>query len=134
MLNVEPDGPGSENDEEDGENPADDAGAEVGATARGVPSSGSIVAATTVTASGGGSKRRHASEETGFNLSRHITMIKVMINLLLALLYFTVSYVLEFGNLETSLMQGPSQVFTDLHVGRIYGSCRGGKNEFPERD
>ena len=122
MLNFNPDGPGSDNDEEEGENPADDAGAEVGATERGVPSSG-IVAAATVTANGGGSKRRHASEETGFNLSRHLTMIKVMINLLLALLYFTVSYVLEFGNLETSLMQGPSQVFTDLHVGRIGALC-----------
>ena len=61
----------------------------------------------------GGKKRRTAAnpiEDNSFHVSRHLTMIKVMVNLLLAVLYFTVSYVLEFGNLETSLMQGPAQV------------------------
>lgn len=46
----------------------------------------------------------------GFSIKRHISMMKILVALLVAIVYFTATYFLDFGNLESALTSSPYQV------------------------
>lgn len=46
----------------------------------------------------------------GLSIKRHVSMLKILVALLVAVIYFSVSYYMDFGNLEQSLLSSPSEV------------------------